>query len=282
MSVFPVLYAAGSGNAVCSTRGPAPDVVLTESLTVLTLNVAHGRRSAMNQFLVSADAHRANLQTIAAFLKQARPAVVALQEADAPSRWSGGFDHVAYLADAAGYPCYQHGYHADNWMSTFGTALMSQYWLSGSMSHRFRQSPPTLTKGYVRGTIDWNPGGRLDEQRRVTLISVHLDFSRRTVREAQISELSEALEHIDMPVIVLGDLNSDWDTEGSSVRRLVEDFGLRAWKPGSQDLKTYKDKRRLDWILISPSLEFARHRIFSDELSDHRAVLAEIRWLTDD
>ena len=282
MLVLPPLHAAGPGNAVCSSPGLAGEVIQTQNLKVLTLNLAHGRKTAMNQFLVSGDATRGNLEEIALLLIENQPAVVALQEADAPSRWSGGFDHVAYLAEASGYSCYQHGHHTDTWMSTFGTALMSQYRLRDAVSHQFSPSPPTLTKGYVRATIDWNPSGKFDEPREVTLISVHLDFSRKKVRDGQIGELSEVLDQLDTPVIVLGDFNADWEMEDSSVRMLVERFGLRAWLPESGDLKTYKAKRRLDWILVSPELEFTGHRIIPDELSDHLAVLAELSWVADD
>jgi endonuclease/exonuclease/phosphatase family metal-dependent hydrolase len=38
-----------------------------------------------------------------------------------------------------------------------------------------------------------------------------------------------------------------------------------------------KTGRRLDWILVSPQLEFADHRILDDPISDHYAVVAEIR-----
>jgi hypothetical protein len=80
-----------------------PDSVLR----VATLNLAHGRKDSFNQLFVWESTFKENLNDVAEVLTRHRPHVVALQEADAVSRWSGSFDHVAYLA-AAGYPWRAH------------------------------------------------------------------------------------------------------------------------------------------------------------------------------
>ncbi|WP_419616290.1 hypothetical protein, partial [Thiolapillus sp.] len=54
----------------------------------------------------------ANLQDIAVVLKREDADIVALQEADGASLWSGGFDHVAMLAKEAGYLNYVRTSHA--------------------------------------------------------------------------------------------------------------------------------------------------------------------------
>jgi hypothetical protein len=42
-------------------------------------------------------------------------------------------------------------------------------------------------------------------------------------------------------------------------------------------LSTYGDKgARLDWILISPDLQFSKYVVVPDVISDHYAVAAEI------
>ncbi|MGH7338345.1 MAG: endonuclease/exonuclease/phosphatase family protein, partial [Myxococcota bacterium] len=61
-------------------------------LRLLTLNVAHARRQARHQALLAEPALRRNLQAIAQVLRREAADVVALQEADGPSAWSGGFD----------------------------------------------------------------------------------------------------------------------------------------------------------------------------------------------
>ena len=58
-----------------------------------------------------------------------------------------------------------------------------------------------------------------------------------------------------------------------------ERAGLRAWRPLVSGLGTYKDGRyRLDWILISVSLQFEEYRVATDEISDHRPVIAVVRY----
>ena len=65
--------------------------------------------------------------------------------------------------------------------------------------------------------------------------------------------------------------------EESVVRRLVREGGLQAWQPESADYATYRDKR-LDWILVSPELEIVDYRVVDDPISDHRLVVADLRW----
>jgi hypothetical protein len=56
-----------------------------QSIKVMTLNLAHGRKDSINQWLVSSEQIRDNLDAIADYLKQADLDLVALQEADGPS-----------------------------------------------------------------------------------------------------------------------------------------------------------------------------------------------------
>jgi len=75
----------------------------TETLTLVTLNLAHGRKDGLNQLLVPGTTIRDNLDDVAELLRKVDADVVALQEVDGPSAWSGNFDHVGYLANVAGY-----------------------------------------------------------------------------------------------------------------------------------------------------------------------------------
>jgi endonuclease/exonuclease/phosphatase family metal-dependent hydrolase len=114
----------------------------------------------------------------------------------------------------------------------------------------------------------------------VTVVSVHLDFSRKTVRDEQIAALVSELRAIETPLIVMGDLNSQWDQELSHVRRLADELGLTAFEPTLANLGTYKDVegKRLDWILVSSALDFRHYEVLSDAVSDHRAVYSEIGY----
>ena len=265
------------GEASYRTSDLPPAVLESDTLELLTLNVAHGRGTALNQLLVSTARHRENLEEIASIVLASGAQVVALQEADAPSLWSGEFDHVEYLARATGYRFSAHGYHASAWPFTYGAALMSKSRMSDTRSHSFRPTWPTATKGYVRGTIKWRNGDE-DSAAPVTLVSVHLDFSREEVRRAQIEEMVDNLSELSTPLIIMGDFNADWSSDDSPVRRLATAMGLRAFRPTTQEFSTYKDIKRLDWILISDELKFIDYAVLPNIVSDHLAVVAKIGW----
>ena len=116
-------------------------------LRVATVNVAHGRGVSTNpigQIRHSRHIIGENLTAIAAGLRRGAADVVALQEADAASDWSGGFDHVAFLAEFAGYPYRHHGLHVDfdraGMKLRYGTALLGRRRLVNARTFTFEAS----------------------------------------------------------------------------------------------------------------------------------------------
>ena len=249
-----------------------------DTLKILTLNVAHGRKDAFNQMFVNTETIQKNLTEIAEVLTKENSDVVALQEADGPSGWSGNFDHVEAIAQQASYPWYYRADHARSWLFTYGTAVLSRWPISETIEHTFTPSPPTLNKGFLLSHLTWNPDSDKKKQIQIDIVSVHLDFSRQKVREQQIDEMAEALSQREHPMIILGDFNSDWFSEESVVKELAEKAKLKVYEPHADNLHTYnKSGKRLDWILISNELEFVSYKVLTDIISDHMAVVAEVR-----
>jgi len=245
-------------------------------LRIATLNLAHGRKDSINQLFVWQSTFKENLDDVAEVLTQHRPHVVALQEADAVSRWSGSFDHVAYLAAGADYPWRTHVSNAEGWLYSYGTALLSAMPVLETIKHTFQPSPPTLDKGFVLAQIDW-PSSDKTKSQKIDVISVHLDFSRQSVREQQIHEMIKILSARMNPTIILGDFNSEWLAEASVIKSLEQKSRFESYKPESTGYDTYKDKR-LDWILITRDMEFVDYQVLPDMLSDHAMVIADIRF----
>ena len=275
--VAPV-WVAGAGQAtpqVVTYTTPARAADAPQpTLRVMTLNVAHGRGNGRHQLLTRKKTHRAKLDDVAAVLARERPDVAALQEADGPSVWSGRFDHVAHLATAAQFARSVRGEHVSGMKLSYGTALLSMLPLEKPLSVTFAPSPPTPSKGFVVATVAW-PG---NPEVEVDVVSVHLDFARKKVRRRQVAGMVEALAGRGRPLIVMGDLNCQWADEDSPLRTLAEKLKLTAYKPEAKDMQTFpKLKRRLDWILISSELEFARHEIVPDRVSDHLGIVCDIR-----
>ena len=262
-----------SMHSSCSDNSES--AVIARPLKLLTLNVSHGRGTAINQLLVGKKKTHENLDAISKLLSLANVDVVALQEADAASRWSGGFDHVSYIAEQANYPCIVHGMHSTSWISSYGTALLTHAEMLEPRSVQFEPSPPSKQKGYVSAQLIWqaNTGPT-----RITVASVHLDFLGRKTRDNQITEMVSELSSVDGPLIVLGDLNSEWLDDASDVQRLASELNLRPFDPDREDLGTYKKPTgsRLDWILVSDDLEFETYMVLPEIVSDHFAVYTEI------
>ena len=275
--LVPALLLAGPSFAACPEENQPGSIIESAHLRVVTLNVAHGRKDRRNQMLLKTETIRTNLVDVAQALKKADAHVIALQEADAESAWSGRFDHVNLLADQADYPCYFHGVHASNRIYDFGTALLSRYPFGGAFSHSFKPSKPTTNKGFVVAALNWKPTGQLQAPVSIKFVSVHLDFSRQSVRRSQIDEMAGLLAKIDGPMVLMGDFNTDWKTEDSSLKYLADQLQLTVFEPHAEGLSTYGDKgARLDWILISPGLRFSKYAVVPDVISDHYAVAAEI------
>lgn len=245
-------------------------------IRVATLNIAHGRKDSISQLFVQEKTFKQNLDDIAAVLNQNRPHFVALQEADAASRWSGGFDHVAYLASVADYPWRVHAGNADSWLYTYGTALLSALPPVETVKHTFEPSPPTMNKGFVLAQVEW-PCTDDNKSRMVDIISVHLDFARESVREKQIHEMLEILSVRMNPTIIMGDFNSEWLAGISVIKELATRSRFVTYEPEGDNHHSYKNKR-LDWILITKDMEFTKYRVLPDTLSDHAMVIADIRF----
>jgi len=243
-------------------------------LKVITLNVAHGRGDGPNQLLRKGKTIRMNLDEIAAVLRREGPDIAAIQEADGPSVWSGKLNQVSYLAEKAGFAYSVQAEHVKGLKISYGTGLLSNVALQDPLAVTFDASPPTFAKGFVVATVDW-PGGPSME---IDVVSVHLDFSRKSVRERQVEDMIETLSYRGRPLVVMGDFNCEWKSKESAVRALAERLNLKACQPASPLMDTFGLLRmRMDWVLISTDLEFVTYEVLPDVISDHYAVLCEIR-----
>jgi endonuclease/exonuclease/phosphatase family metal-dependent hydrolase len=245
-------------------------------LRLLTLNVAHARREARHQALCAPPRLRHNLAAIAEVLRREAPDVVALQEADGPSAWSGDFDHVATLAELAGYGHSFRGEHNPFSLGRFdlssGTALLSRLPLVEPRSRAFAETWRD-TKGFVAATVAPSAlGFELD------VVSIHLDFLVERVRRRQVEQLVGCFGERCRPLVVMGDFNCEWEERRRSFERLRRELRLRpAGGAGAATYPSWRPLMRLDWILVSEELDFAGYDTLPDRLSDHLGVVAEIR-----
>ena len=137
-----------------------------------------------------------------------------------------------------------------------------------------------MNKGFTLGQIAWKFNTE-QEAVLIDIISIHLDFSRKSVRKQQLSEMrnfisERKLKGQNHPMIIMGDFNSDWFAEEKVIQAFTEKGSFHVYKPQAKNLGSYKSTHRLDWIIISKDLDFKSMDVLPDILSDHSAVIAEI------
>ncbi len=253
--------------------GHAVSAGVNPHLRVATLNIAHGRGDSLNQLLVSGAQTRKNLDTIGDFLREQGIHIAALQEADAPSWWSGKFNHTDYLADTAGFSHWAQASHASLGVGHYGTAVLSKLPIAMALATDFTPSPPTANKGFTLAEIQWlQTSGELIT---IDIISIHMDFSRKSVRQSQLRELEQVMDSRRNPLVLMGDFNSE-SLAARLVDRAAENSRRLHTLPFSKgEQSSYKDKR-LDWIIVSGEFEIVDYRTATEVLSDHRAVIATL------
>ena len=241
-------------------------------LRIMTLNMAHGRGDSFHQLLQRSATTVANLDAIAALLKDSGADIVALQEADGPSFWSGNFNHIDYLADNGAFSQSVHGVHVDGLGLSYGTALIANLELRDPKAITFDPAVSPVPKGFVVSTISWPGSPDID----VDIVSVHLDFASRSIRKKQAMELIETLKDRKRPVIIMGDFNTEWQ-RNSTVQYISQELALSTFSPEGTGLETFPAfGERLDWILVSAGISFRSYQVIPDTVSDHRGVIAEL------
>lgn len=238
-----------------------------ETLSVMTLNLAHGRALSRSQIGLPPKQFRHNLQDIAEFFDTQSPDIIALQEADGPSYWSGQFDHIHFLANEANLSTTIRGSHSYTRKLDYGTAILSNRDISPVASVQFEHYRPFPPKGFVHASF------QTEQEQTIHVISVHIDPLRESIRRKQLQTLIASLESEEGFFVIMGDFNMEWS---STLSELCKELSIKAYQPEETTVTFPKSQKRLDWILISEELDFADYTVHTQPLSDHYAVSAEI------
>lgn len=247
-----------------------------QTFRVMTLNIAHARGLPQLGGWVGVDTQREFLEAIGVLIRRERPSVVAMQEVHRPIEGERGLNHLALIRTASGYADGFYGPHlvAAALGREQGTALLSRTAL-GSPSSKVLNLEQGDDKGFVRATV------RVPELmgREIDVVSVHLDPYSERKRMKQVQWLADDLRGRTRPVVVMGDFNARYQGPFRALGRLLTLTRLRAWQltGGKPTYPAGWPKVRIDWILISPELEFVDYRNVNEGVSDHQGVIAELR-----
>ena len=241
-----------------------------DTLKVMTLNIAHGRGTSFNhQLFMKRRKLKNNLDKISKVIRREEPHFCALQESDARTFYSNELHQSCYLAEKSKMSSCIQGRHVNGMNFIYGTSLIASQKISDPLSLAFDFKPPNPTKGVVIASTKF-AGEEID------IVSIHLDFMRNKLRLSQVETLMSILHERKNLPIIMGDFNSEW-SDKSSMKTLCDEFKLKAWEPKNKISTFPKLKKRLDWILIPEDFSFSTYKVLDDKLSDHQAVVAEIK-----
>ncbi|QAU24733.1 EEP domain-containing protein [Dyella sp. M7H15-1] len=207
-----------------------------------------------------------NLDQLAELLPQFD--VIGLQEADAGSLRSGFLNQTRYLAETSGMPFWSHqpnrpvaqlSHTANGLICRFEPRTVIDYPL------------PSRIPG--RGALLAHFG---DDAHGLAVMVAHLSLSAQA-RAKQLGFIAEVLQ--DYPhAVLMGDLNTD--AHSREMRHLFERCDLQPPVHPVLTFPSWKPKRALDHILVSPGIKIEKVWTLPQAFSDHLALAAEIQLPT--
>ena len=207
-----------------------------------------------------------NLDRLAELLPQFD--VIGLQEADAGSLRSGFLNQTRYLAETSGMPFWSHQPNRPvAQLSHTANGLICRLEPQAVIDYPL----PSRIPG--RGALLARFG---DEAHGLAVMIAHLSLSAQA-RAKQLGFIAEVLQ--DYPhAVLMGDLNTD--AHSREMQHLFERCDLQPPVNPVPTFPSWKPKRALDHILVSPGIRIEKVWTLPQAFSDHLALAAEIQLPT--
>jgi len=190
--------------------------------------------------------------------------VVGIQEADAGSARSGFVNITQYLAASAGFP-----YWDDQTNRRIGRfaqhslGVVSRYRPTGITEHRL----PGRIPG--RGAMAVRFG---DGAESLVVLIVHLALSRRG-RMNQLDYIADLVNDY-RHVVLMGDMNCR--SESDEMELLLNKTLMTEPLHGMNTFPSWRPRRNIDHILVTPTVEVAKAEVLNYPLSDHLPMAMEV------
>ena len=251
---------------------PLPRATPEAGLRVLVYNIHAGKDAG------GVD----NLPRVASMIAESRADIVLLQEVDSATRRGGGVDQLASLAALTG----MHGAFGSTieWQGgSFGLGVLSRYPITTQRLVPLRTEPMQPRVGYSREPRGMLVASVATPHGALAVVNTHLDAGRdgqwRRQEVAHLVAVADSLRGSGVHVIVGGDLNAR--PESAELQPLAG-AGLRdAWSAcGAGQGFTFPaagPDRRIDYLYLTPGSSCRRAQVLSEQASDHRALLVELR-----
>lgn len=252
----------------------------------MTFNIAHARGpSPVHQSLRSRERLRANLLKIARLITRFHVDLVALQEIDQDSRWSGSFDHLQFLSEHSGLPYTAYGLtnrRGGPFHLNYGNAILSKHVIHQCESVAFGRRT-VGEKGFLFAEVD-TPSGR------IPICNIHLNHHSRPIRLRQAEKVMEFLNeqrkhrhpHWRMSPFICGDLNNPATKPDATAVLLgyleqTENYILLPKGRSANTFPSLWPSRALDYVYLPAACTDISAVVLRSYLSDHRPVLVEFR-----
>lgn len=251
-------------------------------LRLLTFNIAHARgASPIHQTFRRVATLRANLARIARLIGRLKVDVVALQEIDENSRWSGSFDHLAYLSQHTGLKHSVYGItnrRLGHFHLSYGNAILSRYPISFHENVPFGRSA-WGEKGFLYAEIVAPCGA-------IPLFNIHLNHRSRRLRLQQATQLMRHLEEMrrtrgagwKTQPLLCGDFNTPShhpDAIATLLGFFEQAYNYVLLPKTGMTFPSALPVRALDYVFLPEECLTPRARIIRSMLSDHQPVLVD-------
>lgn len=190
--------------------------------------------------------------------------VVGIQEADAGSARSGFVNITQYLAAAAGFP-----YWDDQTNRRIGRiarhslGVLSRYKPTGITEHKL----PGRFPGRGAMAVRFGEG-----RESLVVLIVHLALSRKG-RMSQLDYLGDLVNDY-RHVVLMGDMNCRSESEEMDL--LLNKTLMSEPLHGLHTFPSWRPKRNIDHILVTPTVEVERAEVLNYPLSDHLPISMEV------
>jgi endonuclease/exonuclease/phosphatase family metal-dependent hydrolase len=190
--------------------------------------------------------------------------LVGVQEADAGSARSGFVNITEYLANAAGFP-----YWDDQTNRRIGQfakhslGVLSRYKPTGITEHKL----PGRFPGRGAMAVRFGAGAE-----SLVVLIVHLALSRRG-RLSQLDYIGDLINDY-RHVVMMGDMNCRSDSE--EMELLVNKTLMSEPLHGLHTFPSWRPKRNIDHILVTPTVEVGAAEVLNYPVSDHLPISMEV------
>jgi endonuclease/exonuclease/phosphatase family metal-dependent hydrolase len=252
--VFGALIVLGAGTLIgawAATAKPITPVTSSDTLKVLTYNIQQGYDAQGQK----------NYDGQLALIRQLNPDVIGLQESDTSRIANGNSDVVRYFADQLGMYSY---YGPTTVLGTFGIALLSRYPIENPRTF-FMTSEGEQTASIV---AEITAGGKAHR-----IMVTHLGNG------GPLPQLEDILSTLtdQQNIILMGDFNfNPASGQYRQATSVLDDAWIRAGSPAPAGTE-WDAERRIDHVFVSSGVEVADAQYVLAPLSDHPALVVEVR-----